>query len=133
METVFDKARELAEMLLESEQGKRMNDARYIFESDEASKAQLMEYTTYLQAVRERMDEGSLSEEEMNTENSKIKEMRSALQANPVINDMVAAESDFNMFVNHVMSVFQATLQGDPEAGADGGCTGSCGTCGGCH
>ncbi len=132
METEFDKARELAEMLLDSAQGKKMTDARYIFESDEDAKAQLLNYTNYMQAVQMRVGEGNLSQEEINKESDKLREMRSKLQENPVINDMVAAESDFNMFVNHVMSVFQATLQGDPEGG-DGGCTGSCSTCGGCH
>lgn len=131
MDTVFEKARELAEMLLESEQGKKMNDARYIFEGNEEAKAQLLEYTSYRQAVQDRIDSGELSEDEVKQEQQKIKKMINDMQANPIINDMVAAESDFNMFVNHVMSVFQATLQGEPEAA--GGCTGSCGTCGGCH
>lgn len=132
METVFDKARELAEMLLESEQGKKMNEAKYIFEGNEKAKAELLNYTNYMQAVKMRIGEGNLSQEEIDNESEKLREMRKKLQANPIINDMVAAESDFNMFVNHVMSVFQATLQGDPEGGA-GGCTGSCSTCGGCH
>lgn len=132
METVFDKARELAEMLLESEQGKRMNETRYIFECNEAARAELLNYTNYMQAAQMRIGEGGLSQEETDKETQKLREMRKRLQANPIINDMVAAESDFNLFVNHVMSVFQATLQGDPE-GADSGCTGSCSTCGGCH
>ncbi len=131
METVFDKARELAEMLLESEQGKKMNDARYIFESNEKAKAELLNYTNFMQAVQMRISENNLSQEEINKESEKLREMRKKLQANPIINDMVAAESDFNLFVNHVMNVFQATLQGDPEGGA--GCSGSCSTCGGCH
>ena len=131
METVFDKARELAEMLLESEQGKKMNDARYIFDNNEEAKTQLLNYTNYKQAVQMRIDNGDLSQDEMEKESQKLSAMIKEMQANPVINDMVAAESDFNMFVNHVMSVFQATLQGDVEAG--GGCSGSCSTCGGCH
>ncbi len=132
MNTVFDKARELAEMLLESEQGKKMNDARYVFECNEDAKAQLINYTNYRQAVQMKIDSGELSEEETKKESEKISAMIKEMQANPIINDMVAAESDFNMYVNRVMSVFQATLQGMPE-NEEGGCTGSCSSCGGCH
>lgn len=132
MDTVFDKARELAEMLLESEQGKKMNDTRYVFEGNEEAKNQLLNYTNYRQAVQMKIDNGNLTQEEIQKESEKISSMIKEMQANPIINDMVAAESDFNMYVNHVMSVFQATLQGDSE-NMDGGCTGSCSTCGGCH
>lgn len=131
MDTVFDKARELAQLLLESEQAKKMNDARYVFDGNEEAKAQLLNYTNYRQAVQMRIDNGDLSQEEMQKESDKISAMIKEMQANPVINDMVAAESDFNLYVNNVMSVFQATLQGD-ECG-EGGCSGSCSTCGGCH
>lgn len=131
MDTVFEKARELAQMLLESEQGKKMYDARFIFENNEEAKAQLLNYTNYKQAVQMRIDNGNLSQEEIDKESEKLSSMIKEMQANPVINDMVAAESDFNMFVNHVMSIFQATLQGDTEESS--GCSGSCSTCGGCH
>lgn len=133
MNTVFDKARELAEMLLESDQGKKMQDARFVFENNEEAKTELLNYTNYRQAVKERIDSGELSQEEIQAESEKISNMIKKMQTNPIINDMVAAESDFNMFVNNVMSVFQATLQGDDGCGDDCGCTGSCGSCGGCH
>ena len=41
MNTVFDKARDLATALLESEAGKKVNDARYIFDGDEEAQKQV--------------------------------------------------------------------------------------------
>ncbi|MGN1319265.1 MAG: YlbF family regulator [Lachnospirales bacterium] len=133
MDTVFDKARELATLLLESEQGVKMQEARFVFENDEDAKAELLNYTNYRQAVMTRINSGELSEDEINAEKAKISDMIKTMQQNPIINNMVACESDFNMFVNNVMSVFQATLQGDDGCGDDCGCSGSCGSCGGCH
>ena len=92
MNTVFDKARDLATALLESEAGKKVNDARF----------------------------------------KVLDQMGAELNKNQVVADMVRAEDEFNKFVGQVMNVFNATLSGDSE-NSNGGCTGSCSTCGGCH
>ena len=47
MNTVFDKARDLATALLESEAGKKVNDARFIFDGNEEAQKQLFEYSNF--------------------------------------------------------------------------------------
>ena len=65
MNTVFDKARDLATALLESEAGKKVNDARYIFDGDEEAQKQLFEYSNFRTTLETGIQNGSLSEEEL--------------------------------------------------------------------
>lgn len=58
--------------------------------------------------------------------------MVAELKKNPVINDMVQAESEFNTVINRVMNIFQSTITGECDD-EECGCTGSCSSCGGCH
>lgn len=53
MNTVFDKARDLATALLESEAGKKVNDARYIFDGDEEAQKQLLNIQTSEQHLKQ--------------------------------------------------------------------------------
>lgn len=127
---IFDKARDLAEMLLETEEGKAMNDAKFVFDGDEEAQNMLNQYSIYRNSVQQRVQDGTITQEEFEKENEVMAEKIKELQANKVISDLFIAEQNFNHVINHVMNVFNATLAGEPEVG---GCGGSCGGCSGCH
>ncbi len=129
--TIFEKTREIATLLLSTDEGKALNDARYIFEGDNMAQMLMSDYSLYRQNVQNRMAEGSLSEEELEKENEVLAAKIKELQENEVIKQYFIAEQNFNNIVNHVMNVFNATIAG--EADFAGGCSGSCSTCGGCH
>lgn len=129
--TIFEKTRELATLLLSTDEGKSLNDARYIFEGDNTAQMLMSDYSLYRQNVQNRMADGSLSEEELEKENEVLAAKIKELQENEVIKQYFIAEQNFNNIVNHVMNVFNATIAG--EADFAGGCSGSCATCGGCH
>ncbi len=129
---IFEKSRELAKLLLETEEGKALNDARYIFEGDNMAQKLMSDYSLYRQNVNNRMAEGSLSNEEIEKENDILAQKIKELQENEVIKQYFIAENNFNNIVNHTMNVFQATIAGDDFL-SGGGCSGSCATCGGCH
>lgn len=127
---VFEEARKLADMLLETDEGKALNDARYIFEGNEEAQNMLNEYSIYRQSIQLKANNDEISDEELEKENEKIAARIKELQQNEVIRDLFVAEQNFNNIVNHVMNVFNATLAGSENIG---GCSGSCSTCGGCH
>ncbi len=129
--TIFEKTREIATLLLSTDEGKALNDARYIFEGDNTAQMLMSNYSLYRQNVQNRMADGSLSEEELEKENEVLAAKIKELQENEVIKQYFIAEQNFNNIVNHVMNVFNATIAG--EADFAGGCSGSCATCGGCH
>lgn len=130
--SIYDQARELAYAVLSTDEGKRVAETRYIFDNNEEARQQLLDYNTYREAVNMRVQEGTISQEEMKAEGSKLSEMIAELKKNPIINDMVQAESEFNAVINRVMTIFQSTITGECEDEA-GYCSGSCSSCSGCH
>lgn len=130
--SIYDMARELAYAVLSTDEGKKVAETRYIFDNNEEARQKMLDYNTYREAVNMRVQEGSISQEEMKAEGTKLSQMIAELKSNSIINDMVQAEGEFNAVINRVMNIFQATITGECED-ENGGCTGSCGTCGGCH
>ena len=130
LNSIFNEARKLADMLLETTEGKALNDARYIFEGNEEAQNMLNEYSIYRRKIQTMANNDEISDEELEQENEKIAARIKELQQNEVIRNLFVAEQNFNNIVNHVMNVFNATLAGQENIG---GCSGSCATCGGCH
>lgn len=129
---IFEKSRELAELLLETDEGKALNDARYIFEGDNTAQKLMSDYGLYRQNVQNRMANGDLTEEELERENDILAQKIKELQENEIIKQYFIAEQNFNNIINHVMNVFNATIAGEADF-AGGGCSGSCSGCPGCH
>ena len=130
--SIYEMARELAYAVLSSDEGKKVAETRYIFDNNEEARQKLLDYNTYREAVNMRVQEGSISEEELKAEGSKLSQMIAELKKNSIINDMVQAEGEFNAVINRVMTIFQSTITGECDD-EDCGCTGSCGSCSGCH
>lgn len=129
--TVYDKARELGNLLLESEEGKRLNDKRYIFDGSEESKRRLNEYSRYRESVHLKLNSGELGEEEVKLEQENLKKKIEEVTADPIISDMIRAEEDFANLVSSVMNIVRATIEGESEGFA--GCSGNCRGCSGCR
>lgn len=127
-EKIFQAARDLANMLLETKEGMAYNDAKYVFDGDEQAQAMLRDYSLFRNAVQQRINNNEITEEELEEENTKLKAKIEELTNNEVINNMFVAEQNFNQLVNTAMNIIQATIQGD-----EGGCNGNCGGCCGCH
>ncbi len=134
MNNLFEQARNLAENLLETNEGKRYQEAKYIFEGDDESVQKLQEYGKMRQDFQMRMQRGETGEafEEAREE---LNKMIAEIKENEIITNLFKAEEQFNIMVSNVMEIFNATLIGETEE-SGGGCCGSggCGGCsGGCH
>lgn len=125
---VFEKARELGNMLLETKEGKKFNDKKYILNANEDSKQKLYEYNQYREMVYHKINSDSISEEELAEEQERLKEKIAEVTADPIISDMLRAEDEFTYLVNSVMNVLRATIEGEDEEG----CSGNCSGCHGC-
>ena len=130
--SIYEMARELAYAVLSSDEGKKVAETRYIFDNNEEARQKLLDYNTYREAVNMRVQEGSISEEELKAEGSKLSQMIAELKKNSIINDMVQAEGEFNAVINRVMTIFQSTITGECDD-EECGCTGCCSSCSGCH
>ncbi len=126
--SVYEKARELGEMILETKEGKRYYDAKYVYDGDEDAQKALIEYSQAKSILQNKVHEGNISEEEFKEEFKKLNEISEKARQNPVVNELMNSESDFNKLVNSIFDILKVTV-----TKSEGGCSGSCSSCGGCH
>lgn len=131
MSNYFEKARELGELIKESEYAKIMADARAVYEENEAAVQMLNEYASYQNNVKQSMDQGVMTTEQARESTQRLAAMVHELKQEPAIAALIFAENEFNAFVNQVMNVLKFTITGEDES--DGCSTGECGSCAGCH
>lgn len=130
MSIYYDKARELGELILQSDQAKMMADATVVYQNDEIAQQKMEEYKKYQQDVKTAMSSGNVSKEEITIMTRRLTEMAVDVKEITTIAALVFAENEFNGFVNNVMSVVKATIMGEESAcGTSGGCE----SCSGCN
>lgn len=127
--TVFEMARELGNMLKETEEYKRLSGARYIFDGDEESKKSMSAYVNLRDSIKMKMESGDFSKEDFEDEYRKLNKMAEELKIHPVIGELIKAENKFNSLANQVMDILKQTITNDEESS----CGGNCSSCGGCH
>ncbi|MCT4612995.1 MAG: YlbF family regulator [Clostridia bacterium] len=136
---LFEKAKEVGELLVESNEYKSLREAKDNFMANEAAMKEMDDYQNFQEDIQARMMNGELEEEAFKAEVEKLKDMGLKLKENKAINDLVNAESDFNDILNQVLAVIRATIGGDEleegcghdhghDHGDCGGCSGGC-----CH
>ena len=125
----FEKARELGELILQSEQSARLNAAREAYNNDSEATKKLEEYSKYQNDVNSSISQGAMSQEEFQLATKRLTEWGSELKQDAVIGELVTAENEFGAFVNSVMNVMKITITGEAESCSSEGCAG----CSGCH
>ncbi|MCL2873333.1 MAG: YlbF family regulator [Defluviitaleaceae bacterium] len=133
MSTYYEKARELGNLILESNEAKKLHDARKKFDENLDAKKGLEEYSAFQTDVRSRAARGEIAPDEFAANSEKLMKMAEELKNNETIENLMMAESEFNEFVNGVMNILKFTITGvdaSDECGCHG-CSGdSCNSCG---
>ncbi len=127
-----NKAKELANLILESEQSKLLSEASATFKANETAQLKMQEYNKYRADVQKSMQAQGLTKEEISTMTQKLTEMTTELKQDPIIGALVFAENEFNGFVNNIMSVLKNTIMGVEEQQGGSCSSGSCSSCSGC-
>lgn len=132
MDKVFAKTRELGQALLESEVYFKMKEAEErAMKNQEAAQlmANFLEKRTELQQM---MHDGNPDPGAMKRLSDEMDEAQERLQMMDDIVALTEARGEFTALINQVNQVLQFIVTGrmdDPN----GGCSGSCESCGGCH
>ena len=121
---ILAKAKELAEMLNESEEAKRADAAKKAQDTDINAQAMIKKYNEKRRDVAVKMQFGEHSQDEMEEMRREINEAFDELMTNEVVKEFVEASKEYDMLVQQVVSVV---------TGQGGGCGGSCSSCSGCH
>ena len=130
MNNLFEQARNLANNLLETKEGKKYQEAKYIFEGDDESIDMMQEYAKKTQDFQMRMQRGDAGVEFENAR-EELNELVMKMKENSIITELFKAEGEFNQLVASVMDIFNAMLIGESEE--KGCCSGGCSGCSGCH
>lgn len=131
MDKVFEKTRELAEALLETEQYANMKAAEdKAMQNREAAElmSSFIEKRTAIQTI---MQSDNPDPVEMKRLSDEMDDVQEKLQLVDDIVGMNSARGEFNALIAQINQVLQFIVTGRMDDGSS--CSGSCETCHGCH
>lgn len=132
MSIYYEKARELGDLILQSEQSLRLADATAEFKQSEEAQIKMNEYKAYQGNIQESMSKGVMSQDDFKIATKRLTEMAVEVKQDPVIGALIFAENEFNGFVNQVMNVLKMTITGESQAGCGEDSCSGCASSGGC-
>ena len=136
MDTLLAMAIDLATQLQADPRCEAVKTAAAAADADEALQAMISEFNLKRIAIN---TEESKPEEEHNPEklrelNTELRSIYAAVMANEHMMVYQNAQGELEELVNKMHLAINLAAQGqDPNLAAQEGCSGNCGTCGGCH
>lgn len=128
MTEIFEKARELGEAIMESEEFKELKKTETEQENDEEALRLLKEYNDVRKKLADEVRNGSVSEEQMSKIREELEEAYSKITTNDHITAYINAQRKFQSVIDQMNSIISFHITGK----IPGGCSGSCESCGGC-
>ncbi len=126
MNEIMEKARELGELIQNSEEMKNAKNMEILQDNDDNAQELLKAYNLQRMNLARDMQNNKITREEaVKKNNEAFEEM---LSQSDVISKYIDAKKEFDNLVNQVNQVLNFYITGQ-----DPNCTHDCGTCGGCH
>lgn len=129
MAEIFEKARELGEAIIESEEYKALKKAELEQEQDEEAMALLKEYSELRTSLAMEIQKGDVSEDEMASIREKLEDAYEKVTTNDHITAYINAQRDFQTVLDQMNQIITFHITGENP----GACSGNCSSCGGCH
>ena len=123
---IFEKTRELGELIRESEEMKAVQEAEAAQDADETAQALLQEYNLKRMNLVRDMQSGKITHEEAIKKNSEL--FDNTIGNNEVIANYIEKKKQFDAMVNEVNQILNYYITGQQP-----GCSHDCHSCGGCH
>lgn len=136
MDTLLAMAIDLAVQLQADPRCEAVQAAAAAADADESLQAMISEFNLKRIAIN---NEESKPEEEQSAErlrelNTELRSIYASVMANEHMMAYQNAQGELETLVNKIHLAINLAAQGqDPNQAAQEGCTGNCGTCGGCH
>jgi len=132
MDKVFEKTRELGEALQESEAYKRMKEAEIKAMQNMQAAEMMAQYLEKRGQIQEMMEVENPDPAVMQRLSNEMDEIQEKLQLIDDIAELTAARGEFNALIGQINQVLQFIVTGRMTE-EEGGCSGSCASCSGCH
>lgn len=124
---IFEKTRELGELIRSSQEMANVQSAEAAQDADETAQTLLKEYNLERMNLVRDMQAGKITHEEAIAKNNEIFEK--TIATNETIANYVEAKKQFDAMVNEVNQILNYYITGQQP----GGCSCDCSSCGGCH
>lgn len=132
MDIIFEKTRELGQALLESEAYTKMKEAEEkAMQNIEAAEMMAL-YLEKRSEIQTMMEDENPDPAAMKRLSDEMDEVQQKLQMVDDIVALTAARAEFNGLIGQINQVLQFIVTGR-MTDEEGGCTGSCNSCSGCH
>ena len=132
MNAVFEKTRELGDALMQSEEYIAMKAAEETAMANAEAAELMSRYLEHKTLLEEVLHSGNPDPDEIARHGDAMEELQRQFQTVPDIIAMNRAREGFDNLINPVNQVLRFIITGEMED-PEGGCTGSCATCPGCH
>ena len=127
-EAIFEKARELGELIRESETKKRSDATSKALLEDEEAKSLIDNYNRIREEKMAEYAGKTPTQEEAQAVNDYLQQEFEKLTVNSIIKEYLEAARDYEMLLGRMDGILKHFIAGEQD-----GCGGSCSTCGGCH
>jgi len=132
MDMVFEKTRELGEALKQSEAYARMQAAEQKAMQNMEAAEMMAQYLEKRGQIQEMMEVENPDPAVMQRLSNEMDEIQERLQMIDDIVELTQARGEFNALIGQINQVLQFIVTGRMTE-EEGGCTGSCNSCSGCH
>ena len=130
MREVMMKAQELAQAILETGYYQKMQELEAQLTEDAVASALVASFVEKRSAFQELMQAGNASREEFAAAGKAFSDAQSALDENELVQQMREAQQKYNDLMENVNRILRLVVTGETE---EGGCSGNCSSCSGCH
>lgn len=131
MQEILAKANELGQLIKDSDVAKTMLAAEQAVEADVELQKKIGAFNEKREMMMDLMQQGSEDQEKIAALNDEIRQLYDAIMANKNMTDYNAARQAFDDMSSKVNGIITYYITGQNPA--EGGCSGSCSSCGGCH
>ena len=132
MDQIFAKTRERGEALLQSDVYQKMREAEEKAMQNAEAAEMMAQYLEKRGQIQQAMEEENPDPAMMKRLSDEMDEIQEKLQLVDDIANLTAARAEFNGLIGQINQVLQFIVTGR-MTDEEGGCTGSCDSCSGCH
>lgn len=134
MNEILEMAQNLGQAIAESEEVKVFREMEKIYYEDQEAQRAMNEYEAERAKMTVKAKETGMTPESLQLFQTEMKKSMDKLIANKTVKEYLEAKSNFNEIIKKVNAIISFCIQGEEQdLAGEGGCTGNCSTCGGCH
>lgn len=124
---LFEKSRELGELLVSTDEYRAVQEAETVFSSDELAQGKVKDFNDLQQTLQQMMQTAEPDQSAIGAMANSLREMQAELTELPAITAMNEAQAAFSTLLNQVNQVLRFVITGEVDEGSD--CGGNCSSC----